>query len=229
LNDIIRVKAGTALTDLFIRVKLIAGGSISLSLVSSTRVLCKSLSKIQQKQGTKGLVLFLKSSSVALQQACAGYVVKDFAEVGPRIARSGSGLPRIIPARHRLLIRNRGPGCYILIRFYLSIFYVYRVLVFPGTVKLNTVTDPGVNFDLGLFKPYILGFNRLMLRDRFALREPIAWMKQKVRLFPIFKASPFTSFTTAAELSGRINLKGLYSTHIISLIDAMRTLIFSSI
>jgi len=148
----LRVKAESAIVDLFMRVKLIAGGSTSLSLIKSTVLLAKELKSIQKSQGVKGLALFLKSSSVALQQSCSGYVIKDFTKVGPRISRTRSGLPRIIPSSHRLLIINKRPGYLILIRFYLSIFYLYRVLEFKGKVKLNTITDPGKLFDLERFE-----------------------------------------------------------------------------
>jgi hypothetical protein len=223
----LRVKAETAIVDLFIRVKLIAGGSTSLSLIKSTVLLARELKRLQKTQGVKGLALFLKSSSVALQQSCSGYVIKDFTKVGPRISRTSSGLPRIIPSSHRLIIKNKRPGYLILIRFYLSIFYLYRVLEFKGKVKLNTITDPGKPFDIERFNIWIELFNRLMIRNRAKLLDPISFMKSKAAQFAIFKSSPFTSTISHSPFNSDVNLTGLFSTHVVSLLDATRS-IYSS-
>lgn len=202
--DIIRVKAGTALTNLFLRVKLIAGGSTSLSLIASTKCLATSLRRILKAQGVKGLALFLKSSSVALQQAVSGYIIKDFTLVGPRISRTGGGLPRIIPAAHRIIIHNRKPGYLILIRYYLSIFYLYRVLEFKGLVKLETITKPGVMFDISRFKDFIPMFNTLMKKNRVSLSDPLLFLKSKCSTFAIFKSSSVSSMLTYDPFSSKV-------------------------
>lgn len=124
--------------------KLIAGGSLSSKFISSLTVTLVELCKISQQQGVRGLVLYLKVAAVILQQASAGHKVPDLTLIGPRVKRNQSGLPRIIPASHRLVIINRRPGWEYLLRFYLTLFSIYRVIPLRGKVKLNTITDPGV-------------------------------------------------------------------------------------
>lgn len=123
------------------------GGSLSKKFISSLTVLLVDLCKISQKQGIKGLVLYLKVNTVILQQAASGHKVPDLTEIGPRVKRNQSGLPRIIPKHHRLIIINRRAGWAYLIRFYLTLFSLYRVLSYTGKVKLNTITDPGKIFN----------------------------------------------------------------------------------
>lgn len=86
------------------------GGSLSKKFISSLTVLLVDLCKISQKQGIKGLVLYLKVNTVILQQAASGHKVHDLTEIGPRVKRNQSGLPRIIPKHHRLIIINRRAG-----------------------------------------------------------------------------------------------------------------------
>lgn len=207
MSDIIRVKAGTALVDLFQKIKLIAGGSTSLSFIKSTVLLSRELKCILVKQGTKGLTLYLKSASVALQQSVSGYVIKDFTQVGPRPARTRTGLPRIIPSAHRLIIRNKRPGYLILIRFYLSIFYIYRVLEFKGKLKINTITDPGIQFEMSRYSRHIESFNILMAKGKTL--DPLNFFSTKASQFAIFKSSPFTSSIVMSPFEEVVNLKGI--------------------
>lgn len=116
LDDIIRVKAGTTLSFYFIKLKLIVGGSLSPSFFKETKVLAIKLSKIRKQQGIKGLTLYLKACSVILQQSLAGYRIDNMTLIGPRISRTKSGLPRLISRRHRLIMINRKPGCYFLMK-----------------------------------------------------------------------------------------------------------------
>jgi hypothetical protein len=192
----LRVKAKTAFVNLLIKIKLIAGGSTSRTLLAKMRLISLTLSKIRKTQGDKGLAMYLKSSAVSLQQGMSGYHIKDLTQVGPRVSRTkGTGLPRIIPASHRLILKNKRPGYLILMRFYLSIFYLYRVIEFRGKLKINSITDPGKQFDLSEFVEYVPKFNELMTRGRTVLSDPAGYMRRKFSVFPIFKSSPFTSIT----------------------------------
>lgn len=158
------VKAKTAIKTLFLKFRLIAGGSLSISFVKEAQILAIKLQAIRKAQGKRGLTLYLKSSSVALQQSLAGYRIDNMTEVGPRISRTNSGLPRIIPRLHRSIMINRRPGSYLLMRYYLSIFYIYRSLVFPGKVKLETITKPGVYYDENRFGIHIENFLTLITK-----------------------------------------------------------------
>jgi len=192
----LRVKAKTAFVDLLIKIKLIAGGSTSRTLLAKLRIVSLTLSKVRKTQGDKGLAMYLKSSAVSLQQGMSGYHIKDLTQVGPRISRTkGSGLPRIIPASHRLILINKRPGYLILMRFYLSIFYLYRVIEFKGKLKINSITDPGKQFDLSEFVKYMPKYTELMTRGRLSLIDPSSYLRRKFSVFPIFKSSPLTNFT----------------------------------
>ena len=67
---------------------------------------------------------------------------------GAAVAMSG-GVPSVIPKDHRKLIRS---GDSRVIRFWLTLFGLYRILPFPGKMKLSTITDPGKDFDI---MPYV--------------------------------------------------------------------------
>jgi len=187
----LRVKAKLEISRLFQKLRLISKGSLSNSFIKETQILAINLIKIRQDQGTKGLTLFLKSCSVALQQSLAGYRIINMTKVGPRVSRTGSGLPRVIPSNHRILMINRGPGCYLLMRYYLTIFYIYRVLVFPGKVKLETITSPGKYYDENRFGIHLENFITLVTSKLKV--KPLEFVRSKVKLFPIFRKSPFTS------------------------------------
>jgi hypothetical protein len=186
------------------------------------------LQVLRESQGVKGLTLFLKSTSVALQQSLAGYRINDMTLVGPRISRTGQGLPRIIPRSHRRIICNRLPGSYLLMRYYLSIFYIYRNLIFPGKVKIETITSPGKYYDENRFGIHIENFLTLILK-KFKVK-PLKYIQDRCRVFPIFRSSPFTSCITYnpfLDQSKKREQAGLWSTHVVSLLDAARHVISS--
>jgi hypothetical protein len=79
-------------------------------------------------------------------------------------------------------------------KYYLSVFYLYRVLVFPGKLKLETITAPGTDYDETFYQPYMEIFTDLILK-RIKVK-PLEFIKAKVKIFPIFRSSPFTSSIT---------------------------------
>jgi hypothetical protein len=68
--------------------------------------------------------------------------------LGANISRTRFGVPRIINVRHRLLLREGDVG---VIRLWLSLFSLYRVLEFKGSLKLKTITEQGK--DISMFMP----------------------------------------------------------------------------
>jgi hypothetical protein len=50
-----------------------------------------------------------------------------------------NGLPSIIGTRDRRSIRS---GNAKVIRMYMTLFSMYRIISIPGKIKLNTITDP---------------------------------------------------------------------------------------
>jgi len=77
-------------------------------------IFIKHLLTITKTQGITGTVKHLKVASVLLQQILSGYRLDDLTPLGPRIARTKSGLPRFIPREQRAKLRN---GDYIAMRF----------------------------------------------------------------------------------------------------------------
>jgi hypothetical protein len=194
IDDMFRVKAVPALTLLLQKIKLIAGGSISLCFIKEAKILVLKLSLIRQQQGVKGLTFYLKSCSIALQQSLAGYRIYNMSLVGPRISRTKQGLPRIICRSHRIILSNRKKGCYFLMKYYLSIFYFYRVLEFPGKLKLETIAAPGKLFDMNHYESFMDHFIRIFFPIKFkGPGKGIAFLRSVARVFPIFRSSPFTS------------------------------------
>lgn len=227
-----RVKAIPGISKIFIKLKLISGGSISSIFIKEARVLAFKLSRIRKEQGVKGLTFYLKSCSIALQQSLAGYRIHNMTLVGPRISRTKSGLPRIICRSHRLIMSNRKPGCYFLMKYYLSIFYFYRVLEFPGKLKLETITSPGKLFNMNHYESYMDHFIRIFFPNK--LKGPgrgIAFLRSVSRVFPIFRSSPFTNsmvyFPFKTENNSKEKGRQLWSTHVISLIESMRAVMLS--
>lgn len=101
------------------------------------------LDHMRSHHGTAYVVKYLKVSQLAIQKAIAGTPVSSLTALEPSLffrSVSGNGLPKIIPLRdRRLMIRNHAPS---VIRWWLTLFSVYRVIHLPVTLKLGTITDP---------------------------------------------------------------------------------------
>lgn len=100
---------------------------------------------VRGQQGTKGLAILLKSSHVALMKAAAGDRLENSWSLGAPVALTGSGYPRLIPSIHRKEIRR---GNATVIRFWLSILSLYRVINYQGQIKISTITAPGKDFNI---------------------------------------------------------------------------------
>lgn len=196
MSDIISVKAGAAIQHfpaILAKVKLIAGGRVSNGFIKILIELSSSLRRLQAQQGDVGLILYLKAAQVALQQACAGYKVRNMRPLGARISRTkGALLPRIIHPSHRKIIINDMPGKYFIIKFYLTLFYCYRVIVVPKyKVNLDTILKPGVPNVLGFIPVrYYDMFLKAFIRNQSLLNDPLSYFKKVAKLFSILKSSP---------------------------------------
>lgn len=100
------------------------------------------------KQGPKTLVMYLKAAHVIMQQSIGGHYLEDMTPLGLRIRRTkGSKLPRIIPVLHRARIRA---GDRNVIRFWLTMFSIYRIIEYPnyrGFIDFTSITDKGPIID----------------------------------------------------------------------------------
>lgn len=97
-------------------------------------------SRLARKSGIKYLVLYLKASQVLLQQSIGGQKLPDTRPLKVAVSRSRSGLPRLIPREHRLLIKKMSRRT---IRLWMTLLGLYRVLDFKGVVSTTTIEKPG--------------------------------------------------------------------------------------
>lgn len=153
------VKGGLPLFGWLLKATRVAVGSMTPSGVKVLWTFLVLLRRLRSSQGFPGVVKYLKASSVMLQQAVGGDILKDPSALGPKVSRTRSGFPRVIPAIHRARIRAGDPT---IIRLWLTLFSIYRVLEFPGTLKLSTITDPGK--DISRFQEEFLGILRTRVR-----------------------------------------------------------------
>lgn len=133
------VKSWSLMVQDFKRILYPLNGSLTVNRVRLIKQFHINLSNLYRTQGPKGTVLFLKVLTVLLQQVPNGYIVPDTSGIGCRISRTKQGLPRILPAGQRKLIRQ---GDVNTVRFYLTLSNYYRCIHFPGKLKLNSITDP---------------------------------------------------------------------------------------
>jgi hypothetical protein len=177
VNGAVCVKAGRGLVNLFIKQVAIVS-VLTSARIRSLVIFAKFANKLYKKQGTKGLVLTLKSCSVSLMQSVGGQVTSDMGSFGPRYSRTKGGLPRFIPKIDRCKIRS---GDTSVIRIWLSLFSLYRLLEFEGKLKLKTITDPPKDFNINQFVGISENFFRAFNIGRLALAE-------QPRVFPIVSA-----------------------------------------
>lgn len=206
------VKRTTRLVGLLERVVPLIVGSSSLSWVKAVASFGKFVTVLISKQGQKGTALYLKTANISLLRSISGCKLDGSRLAGSAVSLSRAGLPRVIPAGYRKRIRD---GDTAVIRLWLGLFTLYRVLDFRGKIKLNTITDPGVEisneyigdwceFINQSFNPSIGKFgvkrltNRLMYhRERTGTDEPANWSSEKAgRTFYVLPelADSFTRF-----------------------------------
>lgn len=133
------VKQGRPMMNHLLRLVPLLGGTISPNWARICRAFLQQINLLHKHQGAPGVVKFLKVASVCTQQVVAGYIIPDLTPLGMRISRSKSGLPRIIPSLHRKKIMD---GDKMVLRFWLTVFSLYRDLHFIGALKLKTITAP---------------------------------------------------------------------------------------
>lgn len=134
----LKVKLGRPAVTHILGCVALLGRRVNLSVVKVVITTVATFWRLQKKGGIKFLVIYLKGCASILQQSIGGQRLYDLTPFGARIGRTHGGLPNIIPALHRARIRG---GDTWTIRFWMTLFGIYRILEFPGKVKLNTITD----------------------------------------------------------------------------------------
>jgi hypothetical protein len=153
LNAMLKVKLGRpALNPLLSMVSLL-GRKNNLSVVKVLLTTLATLYTLRKKGGSKFLVIYLKACFSLLQQYIGGQRLHDLTPFGARVGRTHAGCPSIIPAIHRRRIRQGDIWC---IRFWLSIFSLYRVLDCAPKLNVSTITagstmDPQLGYEFSQF------------------------------------------------------------------------------
>lgn len=191
-HDMFTVKGGRSLVNILKGMFIMCSDRItpgSIRYIVHFIVFAKRLLK---SQGRKGLVLYLKACGVSVQQAIGGHVVHDPRRLGAAVARSNTGLPRFIPQHIRIRIRAGDP---VAIRITLTLINLYRVIEFPGTLKIKTITQPSKGHG-GLdsqIESYLPLFVKLFIIDRGFDEDKITRLLNKYsndNIIPMFKGGP---------------------------------------
>lgn len=191
INAILGVKAqDQVLLKIFLRFFPALGVLISPVSVKCTLKVIQTMFTLTNKNGKVGLVKYLKVCSVCLQQCIGGHVLSDVGELGMRISRTNSGIPRIIPPFHRELIRQGDPT---IIRLYLTLFALYRIVLIPATVKLGSITDPFKGTNELVIDHWIPNFDRVFVQPHFRRTSILMKMRSYAKIFVIWKSSAGTS------------------------------------
>jgi len=100
------------------------------------------ISVMNRRHGSEFTVKYLKACNLAISKFLAGEPVKSLREIEPDLPLprlSKSGLPVIIGTRDRRSLHSNSTK---VIRLYLNLFSLYRIISAPTKSKLNTITDP---------------------------------------------------------------------------------------
>ncbi|QDW65413.1 putative RNA-dependent RNA polymerase [Rhizoctonia solani mitovirus 21] len=124
--------------------------------------------QMYRHHGSTQVVKYLKASQLAIQKAVGGDKVDNLRLLDKDVIRSKvtkTGLPVFIPSRDRKLImaEQLNPA---IIRYYLTLFSLYRVISIPGTLKLETIVNPpspGSNYS-----EVVRNFSDILSQSRFS-------------------------------------------------------------
>nr|WAY16617.1 putative RNA-dependent RNA polymerase [Binucleate Rhizoctonia mitovirus 7] len=139
INDTFRVKALGALLSVILRLSEVIGLKVSAYKVRVILAFLRKCAYLYRHRGMKGLVNYLKACSVLFQQSLGGMRLHDTSELKCRVSRTKYGLPRVIDRNWRFQVRVREDV--LIMRLIMTMLALYRVLEFPGKLKLATITD----------------------------------------------------------------------------------------
>lgn len=141
-------------------------------------------------------------------------MLDDTGRLGPRVSRTKSGIPRIIPAQMRKRIKE---GDVAAIRMWMTLFALYRVLEFPGILKLSTITDPGKD---------ISHLKREVYRQGFLFKEHGPFFSLSMEYMTVKPAQiAKSSGTTSPLFFGGIFTSPVQSTSVASMVSAAKAFV----
>lgn len=240
INAMASVKGGNSLIRIAVMLIPVIGIRSTRAKVGCIIVFLRHICRLFKYNGAKGACLILKVYAVTLQQSIGGHRVKDLTELKFRISRTNGGIPRVIPIELRKAIREGDPK---VIRFYLSLFNLYRMIEFKGDMRLvsltKTIISPAkegieivsLKFDLLRFvTTFFQWFIKLSGLNTKSLRRELLLAHREAEAFPLLKSSPFTKGTqdfeglTKAELTEAMIKHPVVSTHPLAIHEAANAL-----
>jgi len=158
--------------------------------------------KYASAHGAQSTVKWLKGSAVAIQKELGQDRLVSLLVLGTALpfSRTSGGLPRIIPARCRGLIRK---GDVREIRFWLSLFNLYRILKVPGDLKISTITSGFTGNEAYL--EYLTG----LASKSFALRFNLIRGFERIQQLELSPKSFILS--RAASPSSQVSALGIFT------------------
>jgi hypothetical protein len=96
---------------------------------------------MHRRHGSVFVVKYLKACNLAISKVIAGQPFKSLRDIEPDLPLprlSSCGLPRIIGRLDRRSILS---GNTKVIRLYLTLFSLYRIISLKGNVKFDTITN----------------------------------------------------------------------------------------
>lgn len=129
---------------------------------------------LREMRGLDTLVKQLKSDHVALQRAAAGNPMSSLRELEPELS-----LWKLTSAGYPIIIKKLDPRSYTLLRkgdpielkFWLTLFGLYRILSCTPKLKLKSITEPfsGDPQGLALIEDYAKSFNPFLSLSPFRI------------------------------------------------------------
>jgi len=133
---------GSILIKPLISLARLNGNKINKSTIKVIVKYLRDCSRLVENSNLKSLVIYLKVSSIILQKRLGGDYLKDLTPLGCRIKHS-KGIPSLIPRMHRKRI---AAGDLNIIRLWLTLFAIYRVIEVRPKISLDSITKPGKDF-----------------------------------------------------------------------------------
>jgi hypothetical protein len=136
----ISVKRGRPLFRSIILLCTAVVGRMSKSNVCTIIRYISFCSNLARQSGIPFLVYTLKAMSIVVMQHQTGMRLPSTNSFKCRFSRTRDGLPKIIPIHHRIALRR---GDAAVIRLWLSLFSIYRILKFSGRYSIGTIVATG--------------------------------------------------------------------------------------
>lgn len=199
-------KGGRALINYLNKMVILLRGNLTPSYVRIVIAFLREVVHLYRKSGVVFVVKYLKACQILLMQSVSESPDRAPGQAfGAAVARTRKGLPRIIPKAHRSLIRS---GSKFHVRFWLTMFALYRVLDYKGRISVKTIVTPGPELPESLLAEAFSAMGLMVRRLGLKFELP-SW-----KPFRLFTRS---STSTATESEG----PRCPGSHILSILGAL--------